>query len=73
MPVLICIAENDGETPPELARQIAEDSPHGVYKSYPVAHFDLYRPDVRARVLEDQTSFLHAHLLQKCCLCSLLI
>lgn len=30
MPVLICIAENDRETPPELARQIAEDSPHGV-------------------------------------------
>lgn len=73
MPVLICIAENDRETPPELARQIAEDAPQGVYKSYPVAHFDLYRPDVRARVLEDQTSFLHAHLLQKCCLCSLLI
>jgi hypothetical protein len=63
MPVMVCIAENDREGPPDLARQIAENAPRGEFKSYPVAHFEFYRPDVRALVLGDQVSFLQKHLL----------
>ena len=62
MPVMVCIAENDRETPPALARQIAEKAPQGEFKSYPVAHFEFYRPDVRALVLTDQINFLRKYL-----------
>ncbi len=30
----------------------------GELRSYPFAHFDIYRPDVRERVLADQVVFL---------------
>lgn len=57
MPVMVCIAENDRETPANLARQIAKKAPHGEFKSYPVSHFDLYSPHVRALVIRDQSPF----------------
>src|SRR5690606_5764487 len=38
MPVLVCIAEHDRETPPELARVIAERAPRGELKTYPITH-----------------------------------
>ncbi len=63
MPVLVSIAEYDRETPGDLARQIAEQAPRGEFKSYPFAHFDFYRPDVRARVVKDQIDFLRKHLM----------
>ena len=62
MPVLVCIAERDLETPEERARQIAERAPLGELHRYPVFHFDFYRDSVRQRVLADQIDFLRTHL-----------
>lgn len=63
VPVMVSIAENDSETPPDLARQIAEIAPRGEFKSYPISHFEIYRPDVRALVLRDQIDFLRKYVL----------
>ena len=62
MPVLVCIAERDFETPEERARQIAERAPRGELRRYPVSHLDFYRDPVRQRVLADQIDFLRTHL-----------
>ena len=62
MPVLVCIAERDLETPEELSRQIAERAPRGALRRYAVSHFDFYRDPVRQRVLADQIDFLRTHL-----------
>lgn len=62
MPVLVCIAEADREVPPELSRRIAEEAPRGELRSYPVSHFEIYRPDVREQVVRDQIEFLRKHL-----------
>jgi dienelactone hydrolase len=63
MPVLVCIAERDRESPGHLTRQLAEEAPHGELKSYPYAHFDFYRPEVRAQVIKDQIAFFRKHLM----------
>ena len=62
MPVLVCVAERDLETPEERARQIAERAPRGELRRYPVSHFDFYRDPVRQRVLADQIDFLRTHV-----------
>jgi uncharacterized protein len=62
MPVLVCVAERDNETPEELSRQIAERAPRGEFRRYPGTHFDFYRDPVRQRVLADQIGFLRMHL-----------
>ena len=62
MPVLVCVAERDLETPEELARQIAERAPRGELRSYPGSHFDFYREPMLQQVLADQIDFLHTHL-----------
>jgi uncharacterized protein len=62
MPVLVCLAERDLETPEERARQIAERAPRGELRRYPVSHFDFYRDPVRQRILADQIDFLRTHL-----------
>lgn len=58
MPLLVCIAERDELSPPELPRQIAQNAPRAEVKGYPCAHFDFYRPDMRAKILADQVEFL---------------
>ena len=63
MPVMVCIAENDRETPADLARQIAKNAPYGEFKSYPVSHFEFYSPEVRTLVIMDQINFLRKHLM----------
>jgi dienelactone hydrolase len=63
MPVLVCIAEKDRETPPALVRQIVENAPRGESINYPVAHFEFYRPDIRSIVLKDQINFLKKHMM----------
>lgn len=63
MPLLVCIAEHDREVPPELSREIADHAVHGEAKTYPYAHFDFYRPDVRDQVVADQIAFLEQHLM----------
>jgi uncharacterized protein len=62
MPVLVCLAEFDREGPAALGRQLAERAPRGELKNYPYAHFDFYRPEVRAKVVNDQLEFLRKHL-----------
>jgi hypothetical protein len=42
---------------------IADNLPCGEFKIYPYAHFDFYRPDVRAQVIADQVAFLRKHLI----------
>lgn len=61
MPVLVCIAERDRESPAVLTRRIAERARYGELHSYRSAHFDFYRPDIRAQVLRDQIDFLVLH------------
>jgi pimeloyl-ACP methyl ester carboxylesterase len=63
MPVLVCTAAYDRDTPGDLARQLAEEAPRGELKRYPDAHFEFYRPDVRAQVVRDQIDFLRKHLM----------
>ena len=62
-PLLVSIAEKDTEAPPYLTRRLAELAPRGEVLSYPVSHYEMYRPDVRGRVIADQLAFLKKHLL----------
>jgi len=62
MPLLVCTAEDDQETPEETTRQIVSRAPRGEWRRYPGTHFDFYRDPVRRQVLADQTDFLRAHL-----------
>ena len=57
-PLLVCIGEFDRESQGPLTEPLARDAPRGELRSYPFAHFDIYRPDVRERVLADQVDFL---------------
>lgn len=57
-PLLVCVGTEDRETPDDTGRQLAEDAPLGELRSYPVGHFEMYRPDIRDQVLRDQTEFL---------------
>jgi dienelactone hydrolase len=61
-PLLVCLAEYDREGPAELVRELARQAKRAEVKSYPVAHFDFYRPEVREQVIRDQLEFLHRHL-----------
>lgn len=62
MPLLLCLAEHDRATPAEHTLRIAERAERAEIVRYPVRHVDVYRPDVRARVLADQVAFLRRHL-----------
>lgn len=57
-PLLVCIGEYDRETQGTTAEPIVRDAPRGELRSYPFAHFDIYRPEIRERVLADQVDFL---------------
>ncbi|WP_024805654.1 alpha/beta hydrolase [Nocardia sp. BMG51109] len=58
MPLLVCIGEYDRETVGADTVELARKAPHGELRSYPFAHFDIYRADNRTRVLDDQVAFL---------------
>jgi hypothetical protein len=62
MPVLVCVAEGDRETPEATTRQIVERAPRAELLRYRGSHFDFYREPVRQLVLADQIDFLHTHL-----------
>jgi uncharacterized protein len=61
-PLLLCLAEFDREMVEEHTMRIAERAPRAEVRRYPVSHFEIYRPEVRARVLADQIAFLRTHL-----------
>jgi len=63
MPLLVCLAERDRQTPADLGRRIAERAPFGEVRPYPYGHFDFYRDDVRRKIVADQIDFLRAHLV----------
>jgi pimeloyl-ACP methyl ester carboxylesterase len=58
IPLLVCVAERDAHTPPELARLIAEHAQRGEPLSYPYSHFDFYEEPMRGTVVADQIHFL---------------
>lgn len=62
-PLLVCAAELDVHTPPDLARLIAERAPRGEVRTYPCAHFDFYDDPLRATVATDQIEFLKKVLI----------
>lgn len=58
VPVLVCAAERDREIPLPLVAKLAEALPRGELSTYPYAHFDFYRDEVRKQVISDQLAFL---------------
>lgn len=61
-PLLVCVGEYDRETQGAMTEPLARDAPRGELRSYPFAHFDVYRPEIRARVIADQVEFLRRAL-----------
>ncbi|MDX8031333.1 alpha/beta fold hydrolase [Lentzea sp. BCCO 10_0856] len=58
MPLLVCVAADDRETPVETTRKLAERAPRGELRSYPGSHFTFYTdPATRERALTDQVGF----------------
>lgn len=56
-PMLVCIGERDEESLAEVASELAHRAPRGELLTYPWAHFDFYRDDLRSRVIGDQVAF----------------
>lgn len=58
MPLLVCVAADDRETPLETTRALPERAPRGELLSYPGSHFTFYTdPSTRERALTDQVAF----------------
>ncbi|NIK58529.1 alpha/beta hydrolase [Kribbella shirazensis] len=58
MPLLVCVAADDHETPIETTRALAEQAPRGELRSYPGTHFTFYTDaTTREQVLDDQIAF----------------
>ena len=64
MPILVCVAAFDRETLGETTSELAKKAPRGELKSYPFAHFDIYRPEYRDQVLSEQIEFLRKNLVE---------
>lgn len=64
MPLLVCVGEFDRESLGENTIELVEKAPRGELKSYPFAHYDIYRPEYRKQVISDQIEFLRKHLLE---------
>ena len=56
-PLLVCLGQRDRETLADTAAELAHRAPHGELLTYPWAHFDFYREDLRHRVTADQIAF----------------
>jgi uncharacterized protein len=65
MPLLVCVAHRDRETPAEFAARFVERAPRGELRRYPASHFEMYHGEVFQRVLADQVEFLRTHLLSE--------
>lgn len=61
-PVLVCVAEFDKETLNDTQRELATGA-KAELRSYPVSHFDFYRPDIRKQLLDEQAAFFKKALL----------
>ena len=63
MPLLVCVADRDRETPAGFAARVAERAPRAELRRYPASHFEMYHGEVFRQVLTDQVEFLRSHLL----------
>lgn len=61
-PVLVCVGERDREADVAKAESLAHDAQCGELRTYPLTHFDFYRPENRALALADQAEFLRCAL-----------
>lgn len=57
-PLLVCVASLDAEAPESSVLELVERAPHARALVYRVGHFDVYRPETRDRILDDQIAFL---------------
>jgi alpha-beta hydrolase superfamily lysophospholipase len=57
-PLLVCIATEDAESPTEAVEAIVSAAPSARAIRYPVQHFAVYHPEIRAQILADQIAFL---------------
>jgi len=62
-PLLVQVATNDLDTPPEPAARAAARAPRGELRRYDCGHFDVYLEPWFDRVASDQVDFLRRHLL----------
>jgi pimeloyl-ACP methyl ester carboxylesterase len=57
-PLLVCVCDRDGVTPPGAAVTAAERAPRGEAIHYDGRHFDIYFDELFERTVADQTAFL---------------
>lgn len=63
VPLLVCLATDDAETPVALSGQLADRAPCGQLKPYPGTHFSFYTdPRTRRTVATDQIAFIREAL-----------
>jgi uncharacterized protein len=63
MPLLVCVADRDRETPAGFAARVVEQATRAELRRYPASHFEMYHGEVFRQVLADQVDFLRSHLL----------
>jgi uncharacterized protein len=63
MPLLVCVADRDRETPADYVARVVERAPRGQLKRYAASHFEMYHGETFKQVLRDQTEFLRSQLL----------
>jgi pimeloyl-ACP methyl ester carboxylesterase len=59
-PLLVCVGDADVEALAASAEALATLAPHGQLRHFAATHFDLYRDEVRTRVIAEQIAFLDA-------------
>jgi pimeloyl-ACP methyl ester carboxylesterase len=62
-PWLVCIADRDDLTPPQIARELAEAGGADV-RGYDLGHFEIYRGAGFEQIVADQVGFLQRHLVE---------
>ena len=60
-PWLVCVAERDDLTPPEIARELAEAAGADV-RGYDLGHFEIYVGEGFEQIVADETAFLVRNL-----------
>ena len=61
-PLLVCVCDGDGITPPGAAALAAERAPRGEAIHYDGGHFDIYVGELFERAVADQAAFLTRNL-----------
>lgn len=65
MPLLVCVADRDRETPADFAARVVARAPRGELRQYAASHFEMYHGETFKQVLADQVHFLRTHLLEE--------